>query len=416
MKTGKLRIITALILCFSFLSPLQVHAAPLTGYTRGYNIQLRDIPVNGQVVRRLDSGTVLRIEEETEGQDGISWYRVTIPSLSCNGYIRSDFVSMGKPSEGEEDRNGNTGPEDPSVPDNPSGDPGEVEGFPESYSELLSVIKGKYPLWEFKAYNPAPNMTFDECVDAETGISVIQGKGFAIRSAEVSLKWAPAGREKVAYYLDPRNFIITEKNELNPSFFQFLSGSSTVGASESGVESILSTTSMTGEIPGEGVTYSSAVYDNSVAKGINPYLVAARMRQEHGNKYGDDLINGNYSGYEGYYNYFNIKANGDDPVLNGLKHAKEEGWNSRLKSIKAGIVYLADNYINNEDHTQDTLYKQRFFFKDGSYYHQYMTAIYAAKIEAQHVYQGYSGNLSALSEGVFLIPVYNGMPDTPASL
>ena len=388
MKISKLRIITALIIVFSAFFSMPVMAEPVKAYTSGYNIQLRDAPVNGEIKKRLDSGTEVNIEEAEEGKDGLSWYRVSIPSLSCNGYIRSDFVSAG----------------------------GEVEGFPESYSRLLSAIKSKYPLWELKAYDPAPNMTFDQCVDAETGISVIQSKGFSINLSEASLNWTPASREKVAYYMDPRNFFLTDSGELNPSFFQFLCGSSTVGASKSGVENILSTTSMTGTIPGEGVTYASAVYDSSVDKGINPYLVAARMRQEHGNKYGDDLISGNYGGYEGYYNYFNIRANGDNPVLNGLMYAKDQGWNSRLKAIKAGIEYLADNYINSTDHTQDTLYKQRFYFKNGSYYHQYMTAIYAAKIEAQHVYQGYSSNLSAVSEGVFLIPVYRDMPDTPAPL
>jgi len=144
--------------------------------------------------------------------------------------------------------------------------------------------------------------------------------------------------------------------------------------------------------------------------------LSARMRREHGNPAGDDLINGNYSGYVGYYNYFNIRANGSNVVVNGLQYAKEQGWDSRVKSINGGIDHLADNYFLSTAHTQDTLYKQRFFFSNGSYSHQYMTSIYAPHHEAKHVAAGYGSDNSDSSEGVFLIPVYKDMPETPCSI
>ncbi len=369
------------------LNTVSVYCEPLSGFTKGYNIQLRDEPVDGNIIERLDSGTALSINETLEGRDGVDWYSVTVSSLSVNGYIRSDFVQKGSFAP--------------------------VEGFPDSYAPYLNAIHEAYPNFVFEAYDPAEDMTFDECVDAETPISVKSTVEIK-EDAEASLDWSPAERSVVASYMDPRNAMLTASGDLHSSFFQFLSGTDTKGTDKEGVEEILAGTSMEGKKTEDGETISSLVYDYSVKNGINPYLIAARMRQEHGGKNGDDLINGVYKGYEGYYNYFNIGANGDDAVKNGLERAKKEGWNSRVKSIKAGIDYLAEGYFFNKDHTQDTLYKQRFFFKKGTYCHQYMTAIYAPFNEAKHVFRGYKG-LSASSEGVFLIPVYKDMPETPAS-
>ena len=103
-------------------------------------------------------------------------------------------------------------------------------------------------------------------------------------------------------------------------------------------------------------------------------------------------------------------------MKNGLRYAKEQGWNTRKKSINGGIDYLSENYFLSSRHRQDTLYKQRFFFKNGTYEHQYMTSIYAPHNEAKHVYKGYASDFSQVSQGTFLIPVYDKMPDKPASL
>ena len=383
------RKLTALICLITVLIQLSqiAYGEPLSGITTGYNIQLRDEPVDGNIIKRLDHGTAVSINETIEGRDGAEWYSVTIATLSVNGYIRSDFVHKG------------------------SIEP--VEGFPDSYAPYLNAIHEAYPNFVFEAYNPAEDMTFDECVDAETPISVKSTVEIK-EDAEASLDWSPAERSVVASYMDPRNAMLTASGDLHSSFFQFLSGTDPKETSEEGVEEILAGTSMEKKKIEDGETITSLVYDYSVKKGINPYLIAARMRQEHGGKNGDDLINGVYKGYEGYYNYFNIGANGDDAVKNGLERAKKEGWDTRTKSIKAGIDYLAEGYFFNKDHTQDTLYKQRFFFKNKTYCHQYMTAIYAPFNEAKHVFRGYKG-LDASSEGVFKIPVYKDMPETPAS-
>ena len=480
-----------------------------TGVTSGTGIQLRDEAVNGKVTKRLNSGIRVTIESESQGKDGVTWYKVSSNEPSFGGFLRSDFVDKNgvaatelkagssrtvayddvkvKEKPGNNERtlcvvpSGTTCKIKKAVYDDNSGyywfnvsfSPiGGVEegyirydylnlddfadelrqaGFPESYINPLCTVHSLYPGWSFTAYDPAPDMTFDKCVDAQTQISVmgtsssVTGSVTGLDSVddknvlkgietlangpvrgnrtvaiqglyEGTVYWSQASRDYVAYYMDPRNFMVNSNGVFNPSFFMFLSGTDTDGTKETGVEAILSTTSMKGAIPGEDTTYASAVFSKSISKGVNPYLVAARMRQEHGSANGDDLINGNVSGFENYYNYFNIQANGNDVVRNGLQYAKDHGWDTRVKSINGGIDHLADNYFMSSLHKQDTLYKQRFFFKDGSYYHAYMTSLYAPHNEAKHVYQGYQADMDSVSTGVFLIPVYKDMPEAPCSV
>lgn len=479
-----------------------------TGVTSGTGIQLRDSAVNGKITRKLNSGIRVKIESESQGKDGMTWYKVSCTEPSFNGFLRSDFVNKNGVAATElkegssysvayddvkiKEKPGNKENTLCVVPSgtvckikkavydedsgyywfnvsfNPVGGVGEGYirydylnlddfadelrslGFPESYITPLCTIHSLYPGWSFKPYDPAPGMTFQACVDAETPVSVMGTSSGTVGSVtgldnvrsnsvltgfetllngplqgnrtiavqglyEGSVYWTQASKNYVAYYMDPRNFMVNGSGGLNNSFYMFLSGTDTKGTKESGVAAILSTTSMKGSIPNEGTTYSATVFNKSVDKGINPYLIAARMRQEHGSATGDRLINGTESGYEGYYNYFNIQANGSDVVRNGLQYAKDQGWNTRVKSIAGGIDHLAVNYFFSSAHTQDTLYKQRFFFSNGSYSHQYMTSLYAPHNEAKHVAEGYKSD-GGDSTGVFLIPVYKDMPETPSSI
>ena len=513
MRT-KSRIFALLFILIAALAPGTVFAdnnaeSENTGVTSGTGIQLREQAVNGKLVKKLNSGIRVTIEEENQGKDGMTWYKVSCNEPAFKGYVRSDFIDKNGVAATElkegssysvaydgvkiKEKPGNNEKTLCVVPSgtvcsikkavydddsgyywfnvtfNPVGDVGagyvrydylnlddfadELRqlGFPESYITPLCTVHSLYPGWSFKPYDPAPGMTFQACVDVETPVSVmgtssgtagsvtglddigdksvlkdfetllngpVRGRGTASIQGlyEGTVYWDQASKNYVAYYMDPRNFMVKGNGGLNESFFMFLSGTDIKGTNERGVGAILSTTSMTGSIPGESTTYAAAVFNKSSAKGINPYLVAARMRQEHGNPAGDDLINGNYSGYVGYYNYFNIRANGSNVVVNGLQYAKEQGWDSRVKSINGGIDHLADNYFLSTAHTQDTLYKQRFFFSNGSYSHQYMTSIYAPHHEAKHVAAGYGSDNSDSSEGVFLIPVYKDMPETPCSI
>ena len=81
---------------------------------------------------------------------------------------------------------------------------------------------------------------------------------------------------------------------------------------------------------------------------VSPYHLAARCKQEQGNKGTSPLISGNYSGYNGYYNYFNIGAyttSSASATVNGLIYAKNNDWNSIYKSINGGAGIVGNNYV-----------------------------------------------------------------------
>ena len=78
-----------------------------------------------------------------------------------------------------------------------------------------------------------------------------------------------------------------------------------------------------------------------ITRNINPIMLASRVRQEQGVNGTSPLISGTYPGFEGYYNYYNIKANGltnELIYINGLGYAKEKG---------CSMQGTEDPYVNN---------------------------------------------------------------------
>ena len=65
---------------------------------------------------------------------------------------------------------------------------------------------------------------------------------------------------------------------------------------------------------------------------VSPYHLAARCKQEQGNKGTSPLISGNYSGYNGYYNYFNIGA-----YTTSSASATVNGF---MRKITTGILFI----------------------------------------------------------------------------
>ena len=78
--------------------------------------------------------------------------------------------------------------------------------------------------------------------------------------------------------------------------------------------------------------------------GVNPYVLASMIIQEQGSEGTSPLISGSYSGYEGYYNFFNVEAyqsGSMSAIQRGLWYASQSGsygrpWNSVEKSIIGG--------------------------------------------------------------------------------
>ena len=172
--------------------------------------------------------------------------------------------------------------------------------------------------------------------------------------------WRCASEVAIKYMMDPRNSIN------NSDLFQFLELTYT----ECDYNSIYSMV--------KGTFLENESYINTIIKAgkdnnVSPFYIVALILQEQGSK-GSSTISGTYSGYEGYYNIFNINAtgNGSDTIIrNALAYAKSREWNTIEKAIEGGVEKIATSYIARG---QNTLYFQKFDVEnsDGNlYWHQY---------------------------------------------
>ncbi len=162
-------------------------------------------------------------------------------------------------------------------------------------------------------------------------------------------------------------------------------------------------------------SYVDIIMNAAEQSGVNPYILASMILQEQGSQGTGRSISGTVSGYQGYYNFFNIEAyqsGSMGAVERGLWWASQSGsylrpWNSVEKSITGGAMYYGDNYVKKG---QDTLYLKKFNVQgDNLYKHQYMTNVLAAAAEGLSLAKITALKTAALE---FSIPVYLNMPET----
>lgn len=298
------------------------------------------------------------------------------------------------------------------------------QNFPESYKVLLRKLHAAHPNWVFVADHLS--MTFDEAVTAESevGHSLIQNVSSTLKSwmsmgkyaynwdtnkyvPYDSGNWVTAERDVVEYYLEPRNFL----DESSIYMFLEQSYTPTLQTAE-GLQKILKGTFMEGEFPEDThETYNDVIMEAAQTSGVSPYVLAASIIIEQGVNGGGGSIKGTIAGYEGIYNYFNIRAyasGGYDAVTYGLMYAAGEGslgrpWNTRAKSIIGGAQHYANGYVKRG---QDTLYYKRFNVITPNFYvNEYMTNVQGAYLETSKLKSAYS-NVSADATLTFSIPVY----------
>ncbi|MBQ9990694.1 MAG: hypothetical protein IJP31_07115 [Lachnospiraceae bacterium] len=295
----------------------------------------------------------------------------------------------------------------------------DVRQFPTSYQVYLKKLKDAHPNWIFVPMNI--NRDWETCVREQLGSYswIYRTQPAQYRGSKINSSWYYASYEGISYYMDPRNFL-TEKN-----IFQF--EQNTYNASyhtQEALQSFLSNTFMSGIIPGdsEGRTYAYTLWASGKDRMLSPFNLAARVIQEQGVQGNSAMISGTYSGFEGYYNYYNISANGTtnaEVLKNGLTYAKKAGWNTRYKSLYEGAAFIGNNYILRG---QDTLYLQKFDVeKSRGDLHQYMQNIMAPYTEGRSMQSMYASAGSLDSAFVFKIPVFKNMPGanytmTPATL
>lgn len=162
-------------------------------------------------------------------------------------------------------------------------------------------------------------------------------------------------------------------------------------------------------------TYVDIIMKAAERSGVNPYILSSMILQEQGSQGTGRSISGTVSGYQGYYNFFNIEAyqsGSMGAVERGLWWASQSGsyerpWNSVERSIVGGAIYYGNNYVKQG---QDTLYLKKFNVQGSNLYkHQYMTNVLAAAAEGMTL-----AKISALKTAAleFSIPVYKNMPET----
>lgn len=296
------------------------------------------------------------------------------------------------------------------------------QGFPSSYKSRLRTLHKSHPEWIFKSYKVGT--TWSKAVSKEMAnpynnvVYKTQPKSYrsdlaSVKNNPVEGGWYAANEKVVKYYMDPRNFL--NEDYIYQFMVQTYDGNTQNATT---VAAVVKGTFMETRKTGSSSYPTYAKLINAVGKetGINPNVLAAMIRQEQGVNGTSALISGTYSGYKGYYNFFNVKATGSTTtavIVNGLKYAKQEGWNSVYKAIKGGAVFYGKNYVLNN---QDTFYTKKFNVKNGVNSigtHQYMTNVAGGASEGKLMKQALSKNDYAI---VFEIPVYTSMSSSACKL
>lgn len=406
-------------ICFVFFTLVGIIAYKSTNHTMADNTGIVTVPSGGglnvragagsdmEVIGSVSNGTTITILEDC----GNGWLKIKYDSKE--GYISSDYVVR------------------------ESFDAVFIEemvqsGFPESYAIPLAKLHEKYPDWQFVPQvtglewstvianesklgkNNVASTSLSSWKSIEKGAyNLNKGTWVAMDGAS----WIAASENIIEYYMDPRNFLDED------SVFMYLSHAYDESRqNEESLKEMLKGTYLEGTYKAEGDSYkySETIMKAAADYSVNPYVLAAMMLVEQGSDGRGQSISGKVSGYEGYYNFFNIGAyasGGMSAIQRGLWFARGDGastynrpWNNIYKAILGGSEYYSSNYVKKG---QDTVYLKKFNVQGSNLYnHQYMTNIQGAELEGKKIYSAYSNIKS--TKLVFKIPVYTNMPATKA--
>jgi len=407
------------VILMSFVMFLMHTFASSIVVINGTDVRFRSgATTSSSIIASLDNGVELTyIESVSKGNGcGDIWYKAQYGSSI--GYVCSEFAILKEeeiitPEEYEEYSKYL-----------------EDAGFPDSYIPYLVELHKSHPNWQFRVLDT--KVDFSKIVNLEydgysKGWSLIEDTGsyydgykstdswsynyltnvFSTNFTGGGSRWYAANKDTIAYYLDPRNFL----NSKQIFMFESLSYNSDFHTI-SGVQAMLKGTFMSsGYADTENKkTYADAFIAAALKYDVSPYVLVSRVIQEVGSN-GSTIVSGKVSGYEGYYNFYNIGAYGDsskETIANGLKYARDKGWNNPYKAIVGGASFLSDGYISQG---QDTLYLQKWDVIGPKYVnHQYMQNIQAPSTESVVTYNGYNKIGLVDSNFVFTIPVFDNMP------
>ncbi len=395
----------------SYIDPTfnQITVADWTARTNANDVNVRTEPNKSSSSKgSLTLGVNVNVLEEvgggTSGCSGGRWYKIQYYG-DQTGYMCKNYVTLKADTIATDETYAQT------LRD---------AGFPDSYIPFLTHLHNKYPNWQFVAKNTGYDFSY--AVNAEEGKNYMQTKNDFYRISDVPAEgstWFKANTGVIAFYMDPRNWLIEERifmfekldynASMEDSYLSLVKGifgSGSLGADE----------------------YTIPMVTAGRTNQINPVAIASRIRVEVGAN-GSDSTNGcefTFKGqqYSGYYNFFNIGAYGEtidgvyyNPIVRGLAYAAKlisrsgNVWDNIETAIVEGSQFLANGYINKGQGTQ---YYQKFNVSPdasaSSFTHQYMTNIQAPATEGNKSYNSYS-NADMLGQGfIFEIPIYNNMP------
>lgn len=328
----------------------------------------------------------------------------------------------------------------------------ELAAFPAEYQTLLQELHAAHPNWVFVAVDTG--LDWNTVVEMESRSGLASAACYSLlpsfagrlllSKAETDYnaasgtyivkdgtEWVSASKAAVAYYMDPRNFL-TEENMFQFETFAYNETFHTLA----GVEAVLKGTDLynktityvntAGAQVSTDLTYGEAILAAGMKYGISPILLASKIRQETSGSLSNGSLSGTYSyggvSYRGYYNFYNIGANGvsadqGSAIANGLLFAKGGSsgetsygrpWTSPLLAIDGGAQYMTDSYLRRG---QNTVYFKKFNTVAQPYYaNQYMQNLYGAEAEGRNMYYAYQDCGILESNFVFYIPVYQNMP------
>ena len=305
-----------------------------------------------------------------------------------------------------------------------------IDSFPESYRSYLNEVKQRHPNWNFKSVHTNVDWNTAVAEEAKGTKSLIPASypdKWKENNTQIEPGWVCASDAAIRYCLDPRNFLSDENifqfdtTKYNPSVHTDAAVTGTLAGTPMGEgdKKDKYQYQKTGNWLNVGCTYAQLIVEKGREKNVSPVHLASRIRQETGGDlYNNRSIYGIYPGLEGFYNFFNIKASGSNPVYAGLTHAKSNGWSNPNVSIQAGATKIYDDYVK---YGQNTVYFEKWDVNDETggqslFWHQYMSNILAPTSESSRMYTAYkkAGMLEASFD--FYIPVYLNMPSSAAGI
>ncbi len=403
----------AVICCIFLMSAQFAFAAGQTGTVATTALNIRSGPgTSYRSMGLLSINKEINILDTVTGNDGKTWYYMEYNGI--NGYVAAEFIVVSSHEDYETDAKFEAYL--------------DTQGFPESYKPYLRTLHAKYPNWNFRAARTG--LSWNDVLEREGKL----GKSLVSSSAPSSWKsqaagaydpqtgkytsfdsggWAAASEKIIAYYLDPRNFI----NQIG--IFQFLTHTYNAETQTSaGLAAVVSGTFLDAAFPETGfATYADALMEAGRTATVNPYVLASMILVEQGTSGTGKCISGTVSGYEGYYNYYNIgayKTASMSAVTRGLWYASRSGsyqrpWDGHFASLLGGALFYSENYVKQN---KNTLYFKKWNVMNGLEdvgEGQYMTNVQGAESEAAALRKGYLSLLD--SPMIFEIPIYSGMPD-----